>query len=330
MAATPCWVPPLRGDERKFLSPRRNPFLVNNRVELFLCCRGGEVVGLIAAVLNRDHQRQHRDRCGFFGLFECVNDPQAAALLLQAAAAWLKDLGCDTLRGPMSFSLNGVAGLLVDGFDRPPAVMMAYNPPYYRDLLAPLGFRPVMRFFTYEVSNRSIRFPGAVDKLEQTLTAASASAPWISPMRRDMAIVIDLDRPWADNWGFVPATLARGMDDFRKMRQVAREDLIIFAEEALRVGFSLSLPDVNQALRPLNGRLFPCNWLRLLRNLKKIDRNLASPLMGVGQGIPQPGHRPGVVRTGRTPSAAWPDGNVLDPGKQRADEPRPASHQCPR
>ena len=172
-----CWVPPLRGDERKFLSPRRNPFLVNNRVELFLCCRG-EVVGLIAAVLNRDHQRQHRDRCGFFGQFECVNDPQAAALLLQAAAAWLKDLGCDTLRGPASFSLNGIAGLLTGGFDRSPAVLMAYNPPYYRVLLEGLGLRQV-------ISSSPTRYPGipsafrsAAGKLtERFRTTASASAP---------------------------------------------------------------------------------------------------------------------------------------------------------
>jgi len=146
------WVPPLVADEKKFILPRHNPFLKDNRVELFLCRRGGKSVGRVAAVLNRDHQRHHGDRCGFFGQFECVNDPVAAARLLQAAAAWLRENGCDTLRGPTSYSLNGVAGLLIDGFDRPPAVLMAYNPPYYRALLEGLGFRQVMRFFAYEVS----------------------------------------------------------------------------------------------------------------------------------------------------------------------------------
>ena len=112
----PCWVAPLIGDEKKFLLARSNPFLKDNPIELFLCRHGNETVGRIAAVLNRDHQRQHHDRCGFFGMFECVNDVQAADMLMQAAASWLRENGCDTLRGPTSFSVNGIAGLLLDGF----------------------------------------------------------------------------------------------------------------------------------------------------------------------------------------------------------------------
>jgi aryl carrier-like protein len=279
-----CWVPPLRSDENKFLQPRHNPFLANNRVELFLCRCGGETVGRIAAVLNLDHQRQHHDRCGFFGQFECIHDPRAAALLLQAAAAWLKDNGCDTLRGPASYSLNGVAGLLTGGFDRPPAVLMAYNPPYYRELLEGLGLRQVMKFFAYEASRETIRFPRSVGRLEQRLRDQGIRIRFfdLAHAERDMGIVIDLfNQAWADNWGFVPTTLAEGLDDMKKMRPVIKPDLVLFAEkDGQPLGFSLSLPDINQALRPLNGRLFPCNWLRLLRNLKKID-SIRVTLMGV-------------------------------------------------
>jgi hypothetical protein len=278
------WVPPLIGEERKFLQPRSNPFLKDNRVELFLCRRGGETVGRIAAVLNRDHQRQHQDRCGFFGMFECVHDPQVAERLLQAAAAWLKNNGADTLRGPTNFSLNGIAGLLTDGFDQPPAVMMAYNPPYYKELLEGRGFRQVMRFFAYEVSKRTIRFPRAVERLQERLRDKGIRFRTMdfSRAERDMAILIGIfNQAWAENWGFVPATLAEAMDDLKKMRQISRNDLILFAEKEGRpVGFSLSLPDINQALRPLNGRLFPFNWLRLLRNLRRIDR-IRVTLMGV-------------------------------------------------
>lgn len=281
---SPNWVPPLLSEERKFLQKRHNPFLLNNQVELFLCQRGGETVGRIAAILNRDHQRHHRDRCGFFGMFECVNDPQVAKKLLQAASRWVRETGADTLRGPMSFSMNGIAGLLIDGFSKPPAVLMAYNLPYYQDLLEQLGFRQVMRFFAYEVSNQTIRFPRAGDRLEARLHDSGIRFRYMdfSQAERDMAIVIDLfNQAWADNWGFVPATLAEGMDDFKKMRQIAKEDLIIFAEKEGRpVGFSLSLPDINQAIQPLRGRLLPCNWLRLLRNLKKID-HIRVTLMGV-------------------------------------------------
>ncbi len=280
----PNWVPPLRSEERKFLQRRHNPFLRDNPVELFLCRRGGETVGRIAAILNRDHQRHHHDRCGFFGMFECVDDPPVAEKLLQAACAWLKENGVATLRGPMSFSMNGIAGLLTDGFSQPPAVMMSYNPPYYKDLLAALGFRQVMRFFAYEASSLTIRFPRAVDGLEKRLHDSGIRFRTMdfAHAERDMGIVIDLfNQAWADNWGFVPATLAEGLDDFKKMRQVAKEELVIFAEKGGRpIGFSLSLPDVNQALRPLNGRLLPFNWLRLLRNLKRIDR-IRVTLMGV-------------------------------------------------
>jgi hypothetical protein len=280
----PSWVPPLRSEEKKFLQKRHNPFLRNNEVGLFICRRGAKMLGRIAAVLNRDHQRHHHDHCGFFGMFECVNDPEAAESLVNAASAWLLERGADTLRGPVNFSLNGIAGLLTEGFDLPPAVMMSYNPPYYRELLEGLGFRQAMKFFAYEVSNRTIRFPRAVEKLEQRLLDGGIRFRTMdfSHAERDMGIVIDLfNQAWADNWGFVPATLEEALDDFGKMRQIAREDLIIFAEKEGRpVGFTLSLPDVNQALQPLRGRLFPFNWLRLLRNLKKIDR-IRVTLMGV-------------------------------------------------
>ncbi|MBN2346778.1 MAG: N-acetyltransferase [Candidatus Aminicenantes bacterium] len=282
----PCWVPPLVGEEKKFLQPRHNPFLRGNEVELFLCRRGNETVGRIAAVLNRDHQRHHNDRCGFFGMFECVNDPLVAERLLGAAGDWLRERGVDTLRGPASFSLNSVAGLLIDGFDLPPAVMMAYNPPYYRQLFAGLGLREVMKFFAYEVSRDTIRFPRAAERLEGRLRDEGIRFRSfdLQHAERDMATLIDLfNRAWADNWGFVPTTLEEGLDDLKKMRPVIRPDLILLAEKnGSAVGFSLSLPDINQALRPLNGRLFPLNWLRLLRNLRRIDR-IRVTLMGVLQ-----------------------------------------------
>jgi len=281
---TPAWVPPLLSEEKKFLQERHNPFLKNNRVQLFLCQRDGETLGRIAAILNRDHQHHYRDRCGFFGMFECVRDPMAAERLFQAASEWLRQNGADRLRGPTSFSMNGIAGLLIDGFSLPPAVMMSYNLPYYHELLERLHFREVMRFFAYEVSNETIRFPGAVDRLEERLQAGGIRFRHMDfkQAERDMGIVIDLfNQAWSENWGFVPATLAEALDDFKKMGPIAREDLVTFAEKEGRpVGFSLSLPDINQAIQPLKGRLFPFNWLRLLRNLKRIDR-IRVMLMGV-------------------------------------------------
>ena len=279
-----CWVPPLLSEERKFLSARHNPFLLNNRIELFLCRRGNETLGRIAAILNLDHQRQHHDHCGFFGMFECVDDTAVAKRLFDAAGEWLSENGADTMRGPTSFSLNNISGLLIDGFSLPPAVLMAYNLPYYQSLLEGLGFSPVMRFFAYEVSRQTISFPRAVARLEKKLHEGGIRfrSMDFSRAERDMATIIDLfNQAWADNWGFVPATVEEGLDDFNKIKSFAKDDLIILAEKDGRpVGFSLALPDANQAIKPLGGRLFPLNWLRLLRNLKKIDL-IRVMLMGV-------------------------------------------------
>ncbi|HUU06646.1 MAG TPA: N-acetyltransferase [Patescibacteria group bacterium] len=282
----PCWVPPLLSEEKKFLLRRHNPFLLNNRIELFLCRRGQETLGRIAAILNLDHQRQHHDRCGFFGMFECVDDARVAKKLFEAAGEWLSENGADTLRGPTSFSLNGISGLLIDGFSLPPAILMAYNLPYYQALLENLGFSQAMRFFAYEVTDQTIKFPRAVDRLEKKLLDGGIRFRYMDFARaeRDMAIIIDLfNQAWAENWGFVPATIEEGLDDFKKMKLFAKPDLVIIAEKDGRpLGFSFSLPDANQAIQPLAGRLFPFNWLRLLRNLKKIDR-IRVTLMGVAK-----------------------------------------------
>ncbi len=275
--------------------------------------RGGQTVGRIAAILNLDHQRHHRDRSGFFGMFECADDPEAAGQLLAAAEAWLKERGCDAMRGPASFSLNGIAGLLVDGFDRPPAVLMAYNPPYYQRLLEGLGLRQAMRFFAYEVSRETIRFPRALERLQERLRRQGIVFRYfdLAHAARDMGIIIDLfNHAWSDNWGFVPTRLDEGLEDLKKMRPVVRPDLIIFAEkDGEPVGFSLSL-----AAQPEAHRRHPRH------------------AHGRAQGVAADGHRPGLLppdRRERLPPRHLQGRDVVDPGEQRADEPGAAPHQRP-
>ncbi|HEX7336187.1 MAG TPA: hypothetical protein VF252_03175, partial [Gemmatimonadales bacterium] len=139
-ARDPLWVPPLRRDVKALLSRTKNPFFEHAEAEYFIAMRDGETVGRIAAISNRLHNETHDDRVGFFGFFECVDDQAVADALLEAAAEWCRTLGHDVLRGPTSFSVNDECGLLVDGFDKPPALMMPHNPRYYVSLLERAGF----------------------------------------------------------------------------------------------------------------------------------------------------------------------------------------------
>ena len=137
----PNWVPPLRSDQKELVGYGHHPFYLRNRVQTFLAYRDNQVCGRIAAILNQDHIDFQHERRGFFGFFECVNDPEAARSLLDAARAWLAEQGMQSIRGPASPSFNHVMGTLVEGFDTPPTFMMAYNPPYYGELIEGCGFR---------------------------------------------------------------------------------------------------------------------------------------------------------------------------------------------
>ncbi|HET7040671.1 MAG TPA: hypothetical protein VFI13_01570, partial [Gemmatimonadales bacterium] len=149
----PNWVPPLRMEVGSLLDRKKNPFFEHATAEYFTAERDGTVVGRIAAIHNRLHNEIHGDRVGFFGFFECEDDPRTAALLFAAADGWIKARGLDTLRGPASFSVNDECGLLVDGFDTPNVVMMPHNPPYYRRLVEGAGFVKAKDLLAYEGGN---------------------------------------------------------------------------------------------------------------------------------------------------------------------------------
>ncbi len=145
----PAWVPPLLQERKDFLNPKKNPFFEHAAVELFLAERDGEPVGRISAQVDHLHNETHQEQTGFFGLFECIDDPDVAACLLDNAAGWLKSRGLKTIRGPFSFSINEEAGLLVDGFAHPPFVLTPHNPPYYPALLEGWGLRKVKDLFCW-------------------------------------------------------------------------------------------------------------------------------------------------------------------------------------
>lgn len=270
----PCWAPPLRRDVRLLLSAK-NPFFAHGDAAHFLAERDGEVVGRITAIENRAHNAFHADRAGFFGFFECVDDPAVAAALFEEAARWLATRGLALMRGPVSFSTNDEAGLLVDGFDTPAALMMPHNPRYYVQLVEGAGFRKAKDLLAYQ--RRFDQPPQRLHDAARRLSARRRITVRSLDMKRFPAEV-DLvkrlyNQAWERNWGFVPLTDAEIDFLAAQLRPVVVPDLVAFAEhEGRPIGFVAVLPDLNVALRRNpSGRLFP-GILRVLLASRGIDR----------------------------------------------------------
>lgn len=282
----PCWVPPLRFERRRFLDPRWNPFFEHADVGLFLAVDGAGVVrGRIAAIVNFNHVETHREAVGFFGLFESENDPHVAHRLLDAAAAFLRDRGMTVMRGPANMSVNDDLGLLVDGYDSPPAIMMAYNPPYYRDLVEGYGFSPVMALYAYRAEDREGQVPERLLRGLELVRRRYQHTIRPIDMRRldaDAGTLHDVyTRAWEDNWGAVPLT-PREFEHLTAMLKLAADpELCLVAEvEGEVAGFCLTLPDLNPVLARLGGRLFPFGLLKFLWYRQYVD-GLRTLAMGV-------------------------------------------------
>lgn len=273
----PAWVPPLLMEERKRLDPEKNPFFEHGDVALFLATQEGRPVGRIAAVENTLHNEYHADLVGFFGQFECVEDQEVANALLDAAAAWLRAQGLESIRGPVNFSLNEESGLLVDNFEDPPAILMTYNPPYYQRLLETWGMSKAKDLWAWSGSKQVFN-----ERRFRVLERVIARSPHRIEVRnldmknfdRDVDLIRRLyNEAWEDNWGFTPMTDAEVDHMAKGLKPVVDPDLaMIGLVDGQPAGFALSLPDVNQAIKPVNGRLFPFGILKLLRGMKRIDR----------------------------------------------------------
>jgi GNAT superfamily N-acetyltransferase len=268
-AGDPCWVPPLKKQVRGLLDPA-HPFHRDGAAEreLFLAWRGSRVAGRIAAILNRAHNAFHGDRWGFFGFFECEDDPAASHELLAAAADWVKARGCDALVGPVNPSTNYEAGLLIDGFGSPPVVMMTYNPPRYAELLEAAGFakaKDLVAFWSQVHAGsleRLARFTERTRKREPSLRTRPVN---LRRFRDEVRIVRGIyNKAWEKNWGFVPASEAEFDYLANDLKQLVDPPLARIAFEGDEpAGFLLAVPDANPAIAALNGSL--ANPIRLAR-----------------------------------------------------------------
>ena len=271
------WVPPLRAAVRDALDTRGNPFYREAGLALFIASRNGAPVGRIAAVENRWHNRHHGDRVGFFGFFECLDDPEAAASLFAAAERWLAARGLDRARGPMNPSMNHECGLLVDGFDTPPTIMTPWNPSYYAGLVEQSGYGKAKDLLGYYLeAGDKLAVPDRVRRLAERTrrtTGVTFRRLDVGTLKQEARRVLELyNQAWADNWGFVPPSWDEFWHTAKDLKMVLAPDVSFVAEtEQGVVGFMLVAHDVNRLLRHMpSGRLWPWNIARLLLGTRRL------------------------------------------------------------
>lgn len=282
-ANDPLWVPPLIKEQKVMFSPRY-PFFEHGEMELFLAKRGKETVGRVAAILDRGYVDFSGESAVFFGFFESINDPGTARALIDRVRAWGADRKMTVVRGPFNPSTNDECGLLVEGFDSAPMLMMPYNPPYYADLMASCGLEKCKDLYAYLVGSdmRIARLERLVVRLKQRLPGLTVRPVRLERLGEELQIIRDIyNDAWRDNWGFVPITNSEMDFMASRLKPLVIRDLVLFAEiggEA--VAFIVTFPDYNQVFRRLNGRIGLVGALKFLYYSKKI-RDLRTMLLGV-------------------------------------------------
>ncbi len=269
------YVPNLIEEEKKLLDDKKNPFYKYSKRALFFAYKDGYLAGRIAAIVNSRHNEFHKDKVGFFGFFESINDKDVAKALFEAAEKFLKENGLNQIRGPINPSMNDVSGLLIKGFFSEPVFMMPYNKAYYIDLIESYGFKKVKDLYAFYLTTankpkeRLIKLADYVqNKFKIELRNFSRKN-----FEEDIKIIHELYcRAWENNWGFVPPTYEEfrwGVEDFKTM--IPEELVIIASRNGKPCGFSAIVPDFNQALKYAKGKITPFNALKVLYRFKKID-----------------------------------------------------------
>lgn len=284
----PNWVAPLIFDVRKNLDPKKNPFFKHAEMDMFLAEKDGKLVGRIAAIKNDNHNKFHKDKAGFFGFFETIDDEEVSDLLLDTACQWCKDKGFDEVLGPVNPSTNDECGLLIDGFDSSPVFLMTYNPKHYQPKIENFGFEKAKDLYAYDIPKEVINDEKVMSKLtrmsELIKKRYNVTTHFID-MKNLLSEVRKIEEiynsAWETNWGFVPLTTEEFDYMAESLKMVVDPDLVMFAEvDGKPAGFTLSLPDFNQVLKKMNGRLLPFGLFTILLNKKKIN-NLRVIIMGV-------------------------------------------------
>jgi hypothetical protein len=265
------YIRPLDQDLKDRLNPKKNPFFEHADGVLFTAHKGKRCVGRISASIDREHLDRYKDQTGFWGFLDTVDDPEVAKALLGRAEAWLRDKGMKRAQGPMSLSINEEIGCLIEGFDTPPVLMMPHHRPYQSALIEKAGYEKLKDVFAwkYMVGELNARTRRAHDEIKAMPEVTSRPVS-MKDVERDTSIVLDVfNDAWSDNWGFVPMTRS-------EVRKTAADFKLILAPEITRIAFidgeaaavAVTVPNVNDMIKDLNGKLFPFGLPKLLYRLK--------------------------------------------------------------
>ena len=298
-ADDPNWVQPLLFERLEHLNPKKNPYFEHAEVAYWLALRGNRPVGRISAQVDRLHLERHGDATGNFGFLEAEDDPEVFAALFQAAETWLKSRGMRRVAGPFTLSINDETGLLVDGFETPPYLMMGHVPRYYGPRVEAQGYRKVRDLIAYAFDVVAPPPPRARRMLARLSQGAGLRFRPIDMRRFDeeLETIVDIfNDAWSDNWSFVPMTPSEVRYMGKNLKPIVRAEYAWIGEVDDGTGgepaaMTVTLPNVNEAIADLHGRLLPLGWAKLLWRLKvRGTRTARMPLMGVRkkhQGTPR-------------------------------------------
>ena len=283
----PAWVPPLKDEVRGLIDPKKNPWFEHSRAQFFLAERGGSPVGRISAQVDDLVQEHMGEGTGQWGMFEAT-DAEAAAALIAVAEDWLREQGMVRALGPISLSIWDEPGLEIEGFDQPPTVMMPHHRAEYRTWIEAAGYAKAKDLLTYEVD-----IANWWDERIGRLIAMGEKNPRLklrqvdkSRFAEEARVILNLlNDAWSENWGFVPLTESEIAYAGKKLKPVIYNELVWVAEyDGEPVAFMITLPDINELTRDLDGELFPFGWAKLLWRLRRPRTNRARvPLMGVAK-----------------------------------------------
>ena len=279
----PFWVPPLLLERKEHLSPH-NPYFEHARYQSWLVYRNEQPVGRISAQIDKLHIERYQDDTGFFGMIEAEDNPEIFKLLFDTAENWLRGHGMRRVLGPYNLSINQEPGLLVDGFGTPPCVMMGHALPYYGARIEENDYQKAKDLFAYTIDGDFKHTPAMqtiVKRAEKRVTIRSLQK---SSFDEDLKIIEDIfNDAWSENWGFIPFTEAEFKQLGKDFKMLVDFELVKIAEvDGAPAAFLVVLPNINEAIRDLNGRLLPFGWLKLLWRLKvRFPQTARIPLMGV-------------------------------------------------
>ena len=282
-AADPQWVPPLLFERRQHLS-KQNPYFAHADWRSWLAWRQHRIVGRISAQVDRLYLQLHQDATGFFGMLEAVDDPTVFHALLTTAETWLRAQGLRRILGPFSLSINDECGLLVEGFETPPTMMMGHAHPYYAGRLEEQGYVKAKDLLAYRIGDDFVMSRAMDMVVRKAANRVRLRTLDRSQLEQDLILLRDIfNDSWSQNWNFVPFTEAEFRHMGRDLARLLPDDFVQIAEvDGTPAAMAILMPNLNEIIRDLNGRLLPFGWIKLLWRLKRAyPRTARVPLLGV-------------------------------------------------